>query len=363
MATAKGNAWVATADNAAAVYYNPAGLTQMERPEVRGGVYAIVLDNEARIGGRSYQMKRTVQGVPHLFYAQPYDDRWSFGLGVYSPFGLGGDWGDRTPFRTVVKEAKIVDIATAGAAAYKINDQWSIGANVALHSASLELERGIFPGMGEDFVRIEGDGFWVNGKFGLHFKPSERHAFALTYATGISGTIDGELTSSVLPRGDAEVDITLPATAAIGYSYRPSPGWNIEANLEWVDWDSFDDLPVRSASLPGGQSATPYQWKSCLIYEVGVSYRTSGGWVYAVGYDLNGNSQPDSTFNPVVSDANRSWFNAGFGHEGKDWSWFVTGQFGISDRTVDGAGGEFTEANGHYEGRHVSVMTTVKRSF
>lgn len=363
LATAKGNAWMATADNAAAVYYNPAGLTQLERPEVRGGLYAIVLDNEAEIGGQSYQMKRTAQGVPSLFYAQPYDDNWSFGLGVFSPFGLGGDWGNNTPFRNVIKEAQLIDLATAAAAAYQINDEWSIGANVAVHAVSLEFERGIFPGPGNDYIRINGDGYWPSASFGVHWKPAERHAFGLTYSTSMGGTLEGKLRSNVLPSRSAEVDVTVPQRAAIGYSYRPAPGWNLEANIEWLDWDHLNSLDMRSSALPGGFSATPMNWKSCLIYEIGASYRTPSGWVYAVGYDFNGNAQPDSTFNPVVSDDDRSWFNAGFGHEGETWAWFVTGQFGISDRTVDGATGEFAGANGSYAGRHVSVMTTLRRAF
>lgn len=43
-ATARGEAFVATADNASAIYYNPAGLTQLEGFNFRGGVYGIYLD-------------------------------------------------------------------------------------------------------------------------------------------------------------------------------------------------------------------------------------------------------------------------------------------------------------------------------
>jgi long-chain fatty acid transport protein len=38
-ATARGEAFVATADNPSAIYYNPAGLTQLEGQDLRGGVY------------------------------------------------------------------------------------------------------------------------------------------------------------------------------------------------------------------------------------------------------------------------------------------------------------------------------------
>jgi long-subunit fatty acid transport protein len=48
-ATARGNAWLATADTAAAVYYNAAGLTQMDTPEVTVGTYASMPGLEAEL--------------------------------------------------------------------------------------------------------------------------------------------------------------------------------------------------------------------------------------------------------------------------------------------------------------------------
>ena len=43
-ATARGEAFVATADNPSAIYYNPAGLTQLEGQNLRGGVYGMYFD-------------------------------------------------------------------------------------------------------------------------------------------------------------------------------------------------------------------------------------------------------------------------------------------------------------------------------
>ena len=42
-ATARGEAFVATADNASAIYYNPAGITQISSNSLRGGLYGIYL--------------------------------------------------------------------------------------------------------------------------------------------------------------------------------------------------------------------------------------------------------------------------------------------------------------------------------
>ena len=43
-ATARGDAFTATADNPSAIYYNPAGITQLDGFQARVGVYGIGLD-------------------------------------------------------------------------------------------------------------------------------------------------------------------------------------------------------------------------------------------------------------------------------------------------------------------------------
>jgi len=45
-ATARGNAFAATADNPSAIYYNPAGITQLEGQNFRLGIYAISLNSD-----------------------------------------------------------------------------------------------------------------------------------------------------------------------------------------------------------------------------------------------------------------------------------------------------------------------------
>src|SRR6266487_5987755 len=45
-AVARGNAFVATADNPAAIYYNPAGITQLEGHNVHAGLYLISADTK-----------------------------------------------------------------------------------------------------------------------------------------------------------------------------------------------------------------------------------------------------------------------------------------------------------------------------
>ena len=84
-AIARGNAFTATADNPAAIYYNPAGITQLEGQQVRAGVYLIStgVDYKA-LDGSTHSPDSSFQPVPQLYYVNsPKDSQFSFGLGVY----------------------------------------------------------------------------------------------------------------------------------------------------------------------------------------------------------------------------------------------------------------------------------------
>ena len=65
-AASRGNAFVATADRPSAVFYNPAGLTQLDSAAVHIGVYGVRLgiDGETAIDGGSHQNRRSLFPFP-----------------------------------------------------------------------------------------------------------------------------------------------------------------------------------------------------------------------------------------------------------------------------------------------------------
>jgi long-chain fatty acid transport protein len=364
-ATAKGNAFVATADTAAAVHYNPAGMTQVKEPEAQVGVYSIVLGTTAKNGGVTSEADTELQSAPQVYYVQPFNDRLSFGFGLNSPFGLGTDWGSNTPFSPVITEARLLFASATSAVAYKVTDQLSLGASVSVNYADLTLEQApIGPG---SQLRFKGDDYGVSGTLSAHWQPHEQHAFGLIYSSESSFDLSGKTNSSGFPLGpsdnSSELDFMTPARLAGGYSYRPAPGWNIEANIEWLAWDQLDNLTLQSDSV-GGAAPVPFNWQSSFIYELGASYMTPEGYVFAAGYDLNMSSQPDANFNPGVADADRHWFNMGFGKKCEEFSWMLGYQFGYSNRTVTNAGaGVAGLANGKYESRHNALFFSWQQRF
>jgi len=365
LATAKGNAFVATADSAAAVHYNPAGLTQLDAPQLILGVYSIQLGNDARIDGALYEPETEWQLVPHLYYGHPVDDRLTLGIGLNSPFGLGNDWGQNTPFRTIGTEAYLRHPSALFAVAYQLDDQLSVGGALSLNYVDLTLEQGL--GISPmDYLRFEGDGVSFSATLAMRWQPRAEHAFGLLVASGTSLSLEGTIESNQLPNGAADLDFRTPMRVAAGYSFRPAPRWNLEANIEWLDWDSLNTLELKSPVLsPTGVSALVFNWKSSFIYELGLTYAADNGYIFAAGYDYNENVQPDATFSPLVADADRHWLNIGLGRRHGQSLWFLTYQFGYSNRNVrnnpTNAAGE--SSNGRFEARNHAFVLSARYSF
>lgn len=366
-ATARGNAFVATADSAAAVFYNPAGLTQLKEAQAQAGVYSIVLGNQAKVMGKTVHAEDELQAVPHIYYAQPLNDRLSFGFALNSPFGLGTDWGRYNNFSPVVTETRLMYISATSAIAYKVTDELSVGGSFSVNYAQLKLEQGLrsapttsIPG---SYLRFTGDDVGVAGSLAVLWQPCERHSFGLNYTSKSTFDLNGKTESNILGNDhSAGLDFMAPARAAAGYSYRPAPGWNLEANLEWIDWDSLNSLTLKSDNIGGPtEMAVPFDWKSSLIYEIGGSYTNSRGYTFSAGYDFNASSQPDAHYTPGVADADLSWLNLGVSRNYGNYGWSLTYQFGYANRTVDGAIDPL--ANGKYESRHNSLVLGWQQKF
>src|SRR5438128_1715461 len=113
-ATARGEAFVATADNLSAIYYNPAGITQIDGLSARFGTYTLGLqDRYTPRTGNGFETKDKIQAVPQAYVVySPKNSPLSFGLGEYSPFGLAIEYPDNASFRTLARKASVKFLTT-----------------------------------------------------------------------------------------------------------------------------------------------------------------------------------------------------------------------------------------------------------
>ena len=78
-----------------------------------------------------------------------------------------------------------------------------------------------------------------------------------------------------------------PQIVSGGISFRPTPNWNIEADVDWTDWNSVDTLALKGASFFGNPVNLPLNWHSSWFYHFGVSRHLGLNYFVSAGYKLS----------------------------------------------------------------------------
>ena len=350
-ATARGNAFVATADNPSAVYYNPAGITQLDGINLRGGIYGIYMNDHFENGGDSVNTKEKLQAVPQFYMTAklPTDVPLSLGLGVYAPYGLGLEWPDNAPFLNnpasafnVPQKAQLTYITVNPVIAFKPFKTLSIAAGPSWNHAESEL---VFQPFGVDHARFRGrDDAW-GYNIGALWQPCSEHSFGVTYRSETTMNLQGHSdTHLVVPFSlnvsgeNAQTDFKFPQSIAAGYSYRPTTNWNFEFDADWTDWHRLKQLTLIKTFTPSQSLAL--NWQSSWFLELGATRYLENNWHVSGGYIFSQDSTPSQNFNPIVPDSNRHIFSVGVGKRYKNISWDATYQLAYGpDRTISGEPG------------------------
>jgi long-chain fatty acid transport protein len=386
-ATARGEAFVATADNPSAIYYNPAGITQLEGNDLRGGIYGIYLDQSYSPlnSGSTYHSSDHLAAVPQIFYTYSSTNiPVSFGLGVYAPYGGSMSWPGDTGFRAVALNGSLTYFTFNPVVAVKLPLNFSIGAGLMVNYANMDLEQGMIGDpLPPNFFRFKGDGWGVGYNLGLLWQPIDQISIGATFRSSTTITFAGQneaemrSLSSQITHRSAQADFTFPLTAVFGISYRPTPKWNLEFDADYTDWSSFGTINIRQGQAPPNSIPLPdhptliLDWQASWMYELGATRYFDNGWHASAGFVYNENSVPNAYYTPLAADLDRYFFSVGAGRKGKRFDFDVTYQLGYGPaHTVIGStpstiAGKIAgqTADGKYDFISHAVMLTVGMHF
>ena len=123
-ASAEAGAFTARADDPSAIFYNPAGITELEGWQILVGSSGILLGDTSfhspTLG--SDEMIRNTAFPSHLYLTNRASDHISWGLGLYTPFGLETEWDDSSPVRFSSRHADVATTFLTGVVGFRIND-------------------------------------------------------------------------------------------------------------------------------------------------------------------------------------------------------------------------------------------------
>lgn len=354
-ATARGEAVVATADNPSAIYYNPAGITQLDGHNVRVGLYALDyhISFKPPAGqsnqGKTYDEQDNFAAIPRFFYAfSPTNRPVSFGLGVYSPYGGKMSWPQDTGFRSVALSGKLTYLTINPVVAWEILPSLSLAAGPMVNYVDLQTDQGldVFSQPLINYFRFKGTGWSVGYNLGARWQPLEQLSFGATFRSPAKVSLNGRTEFEQQPfipasSRPAHMDLTFPLSVVSGVSWRPTARWNLEFDASYTDWSSFGSTTLHQSSPPPGlKPAVPvtFGWAGSWMYEFGATRYFDGGWNVSAGYVFSENSVPNDYYSPLAADMDRHFFSIGTGWKGEHLSFDVACQLGYGpEHTVTGS--------------------------
>ncbi len=381
-ATGQGEAFVAQADDASAIYYNPAGLTQIKGTQTTSGMqFNFPNITFHPVGGGEIKARDDVAMLPHFYAASDFGlQNWRFGIGFNVPFGNSITWGSGNQLSTAVDRSTMALYNVTPTVAYKINDQFSIGAGLNIYYGDLMSRFNYYAPTDPRYVfapngkfEFRGDGLAVGATLGLMFKPNDRHSFGLVYRSPFTVNFNGTGRVNNPPPAflladpgpsTANFQQEFPQSLAIGYAFHPTKKWKLEADIEWTNWDTLNTCSLVSpnpaiAADPYGRGTVPYNWKDSFFYEFGTQYEINDTWTVRAGYIFSENTVPDSTFNPNLPDSDRHVFSAGLGFTWKRLTIDAVYQYSLStDRTITGSASGMLDGRWSSDGHAVAVTST-----
>jgi long-chain fatty acid transport protein len=357
-----GFAFTAQADDPSAIYFNPAGLTQLKGQNIMVGVTYVRENGNEFTGTTPLTGGATVSEtqkslnffIPNAYYTRTTNSgNVAYGVGIFSPFGLGQEYKDKhtSIFRNQITMIDLQTIVVNPTIAFKVNEVLSVGGGIDYMYGRAKLEQTPVSLVGNLYDgKLKGNGDAWGYNFGLLLKPTEylriganyRSPFTLeikdadvnfsnvnaAYGSGLLGTTPSNT------KGSATV--AMPATFALGAAYTMGK-LTVEADADWTFWHSFSSLPITLENqVPTAPSTNAQKnWKDVCAVRLGVEYRVTDPLALRAGFYYDPTPVPGSTLGPELPDANRLNYTVGAGY--KVGPWTIDGAFMYidkKDRTV-----------------------------
>lgn len=321
-----GNAFAgrtAIAEDASTSFFNPAGLVRINNHQVVGALsvptanfemtpVSITRATGAQVAqGKNKQNAGDTIPIPAFHIGGPLINGFYYGLSITSPFGLKTEYDINSRNRYFGTESQLKTIDVNPNIAYKIDNQWSVGAGVSAQYAEARLysmlDTQVLPGalVGVESLALDAkghnkaDNIGFGYNFGALYQPTNNTRLGFNFRSKIKHNTDGEIRFSV-PAGalanpvalglvdqKATATVTLPEVYSVSSFQTLNSDWDIMADLTFTRWSRFKKLVIHYPDTRLNDSRVEEGFKNAIKVAVGANYKYSNNltWRFGLAYD------------------------------------------------------------------------------
>ncbi|CAM3687535.1 Long-chain fatty acid transport protein precursor [Vibrio aerogenes CECT 7868] len=341
------------ADNASVLAKNPAAMTLFDSVSLSFGVETITTLIDVKDGqycglgcqlgassaaDASYDDAGDTSVAPNFYLIVPVNDQFAWGVSAYSNFGTktefsssyqGSEYGGTT-------DVKSFNLGLSGA--YRLNDQWSLGAGLDLIYGQGKLKRSFSSGIAavagtSTALDVDADGWAAGFNLGAVYELDKDNRFGIDYHYSPEIKTKGDISFAGYPQASGSITdhlpLQLPDFAEFSGYHRLNEDFAVHYSIQWLKWSEFSQLEADTSGV-----LKKYNWQDGWHYSVGGTYFMDKTWTLRAGYMFDTSVQ-DATRSISVPDSDRHWFSAGVSYHLDEQSTVDFGMTYLLGRDVD----------------------------
>jgi long-chain fatty acid transport protein len=374
-----GFAFTAQANDPSAIYFNPAGIVQLEGNNAMVGVTYIKANGGTFTGTTpltgglsvSETQKDLDFFVPNAFFTRRASPNFAYGVGIFAPFGTGQEYENRNTsiFRSQITKIDLMTLVVNPTVAWKVNEVLSVGAGIDFMYGKAELQKAGVVNIGSPLnifqLDLDGDGTAWGYNFGVLLTPTKQWKIGAAYRSkfdleiedgdvkifDINGTVPFVPNPAPPPAAFSAAQIFggtsfntkgsttlhIPATLDLGVAYILDR-LTLEVDASWTFWHSWKslDIDLRDNGLLLPDSTTPKNWDDVVAIYIGGEYRVTDPLALRLGFRWDPTPVPAETMGPELPDSDKLYYSAGAGYKVNNWTFDIAYMYvDKKDRTVN----------------------------
>jgi long-chain fatty acid transport protein len=292
-----GNAFVATANDASAMAFNPSGIAWQDGVSLMAGGSLIRARNSSlKTPAVTYPDTISVQPSAYQAYVtvMPHTSNLGFGLGYVTAFDVNNDWSNLgTNFGvtdlTIQRASADVVYAFNSSMAMAIGGDWYVG-KAALSQGAVRFDG-----------RSKGDAF--GGHASLMWRPWYGWSFGLMGRSGPKVKFDGD---------GGTLALQLPDEVMVGVAHDFTDSIRLELDADWMHWSKLNNLNVIGGT---GAQTQPLNLRDSVSAMAGFTWTWRENATVRVGYTFDGAASKSTGFNPALADQDGHRISLGGGFD------------------------------------------------
>jgi len=332
------NAFAATASDASALAYNPAGIAWLPGVNVSGGLRTDYRNASVKIPGGIAPNINTEPFAAHIFATWvPRDSRLAAGIGFAPLYQVNNNWSNGT-FASPSGLTKIMVDHTTADLVYAVNSDLAVGLGGDWYVTRANLTQGASGFKGTDLASF-------GGHASLMWKPVPAWSLGAVLRSGASISMS---------KANNRLSFKLPDQATIAIAHDFAEVLRLETDVKWTRWSALKNINVTGI-IP---QTNTLNLRDTLTAMAGLTWTWRENTQLRVGYAYDQGANKSLNFNPMIADQDGHRVSLGAGGDMFGMHADLAYQYTFYSRKT--ATGTYA---GDYRDRRQSIMFTVSNQF